>query len=205
MSWSGGRGPSADHGSPPGKRMSIGRSPAHGDAVSGFSSSPHGDGSAARIDSGGGDVGHRVGVVGAVLGHVERRRRVEDRLAVLDRDHATRGEAATFTDAVDVEDDRHVRVAGPQEVRVHRMDPAPGVDGAARGHQALRQHLAAEDPLARVLRAQAAEQVDFELLELEEVDQVVDRSAHAAKLLQPSPAFTRRRRSPSRAARGRRS
>ena len=59
-----------------------------------------------------GDVGHRVGVVGALLGHVERRRHVEDRLAVLDRDDPPGGEAAAVADAVDVEDDRHVGSPG---------------------------------------------------------------------------------------------
>ena len=78
-----------------------------------------------------GRVGHRVLVLGAGLGDVERRRQVEDRAAVLDRDDAPGREAAAVADAVDVEDDRDARVAGPQEVRVQRVHVAL-VDGAAR-------------------------------------------------------------------------
>ena len=58
-----------------------------------------------------GRVGHRVLVLGPGLGHVERRREVEDRAAVLDRDDPPGREAAAVADAVDVEDDRDARVA----------------------------------------------------------------------------------------------
>ena len=76
---------------------------------------------------------------------------MEDRLAVLDRDDAARGEAAAVADAVDLVDDRDARIAGPQEVGVQRVRE-PAFDGAARGHQRLSRHLAAEDALALLLR-----------------------------------------------------
>ena len=85
------------------------------------------------------------------------------------------GEAAAVADAVDVEDDRDPRVAGPQEVRVQRVHVAL-VDRAARGDQRLRRHLAAEHPLAVLVGAQPAEQVHLELLEAP-----ADRSARPAR------------------------
>ena len=59
-----------------------------------------------------GRVGHRVLMLGPGLVDVERRREVEDRAAVLDRDDAPRREAVAVADAVDVVDDRDARVAG---------------------------------------------------------------------------------------------
>ena len=93
-----------------------------------------------------GRVGHRVLVLRARLGDVERRRQVEDRLAVLDRDHTPRREAAAVADAVDVVDDRHPRVARPQEVGVQRVHVAV-VDGPSRRDQRLPRDLPAEHPL----------------------------------------------------------
>ena len=124
-------------------------------------------------------VRHRVLVLGALLEHVERRRQVEDRLAVLDRDDAARREAAAVTDAVDVVDDRHARVAGSQEVRVERVHE-PVLDRATRGDQRLPGDLAAEHALAVLVRAEPAEQIDLELLQLQQFDQLVERSSHEA-------------------------
>ena len=66
--------------------------------------------------------GHRDLVVGSGLAHVEARLQVEDRTAVLDRDHAAGDEALAVADPVDLVQDRDRRVAGTQEVRVQRVD-----------------------------------------------------------------------------------
>ncbi len=55
------------------------------------------------------------------------------------------------------------------------MDGPVGVDSAAGGDEGLRGDLTAEDPLAVLVGAEPAEQVHLERLELEEVEQVVQR------------------------------
>ena len=52
--------------------------------------------------------------------------------------------------------------------------PAGDVDRAAGRHQRLADHLAAEHALPADLRRAAAEQVDLELLEVEDVQQVLN-------------------------------
>ncbi len=128
-------------------------------------------------ESAAGTSGMSVEVLEAVLVDVERRRHVEDRLAVLDGDDAPGGEAAAVADAVDVVDDRHLGVAELEEVGVHRMHPAVGVDGASCGHQRLGEHLAAVDPVTVAVEALTPEQVDLERLEVEKGDQIVERSS----------------------------
>ena len=103
-------------------------------------------------------------------------RQVEDRPAVLDRDDAAGREAAAVADAVDVVDDRDARIAGPQEVRVQRMHVPVGVDGSPRRDQRLPRDLTAEHALTILVGAHAAEQVHLELLELEQVDEIVERA-----------------------------
>src|SRR6516164_308759 len=55
---------------------------------------------------------------------VKRHRHGVNRLSVLDRDHAPRGEALAVADAVDLVDDRHLGVAGEQEIGVQRVRQA---------------------------------------------------------------------------------
>ena len=57
------------------------------------------------------------------------------------------------------------------------------LDGAARGDERLARDLTAEHALAVLVRAQAAEQVHLELLELEEFDQLVERGSHVTPIL----------------------
>ncbi len=66
--------------------------------------------------------------------------------------------------------------------RVHEaaLDRPSGRD------QGLARHLAAEDPLAVLLRAAPAEDVHLELLEVEELDQVVERCVHAVSTVKQS-------------------
>jgi hypothetical protein len=100
-----------------------------------------------------GRVRHRHLVVEAVLVGVEARLQVEDRLAVLDGHDATRGERPSVANAVDLVQDRRVRIAGPQEVRVQRVDEAGRtivgrvLDGSSCGDESLAGDLATEHAL----------------------------------------------------------
>ena len=124
-----------------------------------------------------GHVGHVELVLEARLVAVERRLHVEDRAAVLDRDDAARREALPVADAVDLVEDRDLRVTGAKEVRVQRVHPAV-LDGATRGDERLGGDLAAEDPLALLVGLGAAEDVDLDLLEVEEADELVEVVGH---------------------------
>ena len=99
-------------------------------------------------------------------------------MAVLARGDAPRGEALAVAHAVDVVDDRHLGIAGQQEIGVHRMRRRGRLDRAHRRDQRLADHLAAEHALPADLRRAAAEQVDLELLEIEDGEQVVDGGGH---------------------------
>ena len=55
---------------------------------------------------------------------LERRFEREDRAAVLDRDHAARGEAGAVARAVDLVKDRHLGIAGAQKIGVQGMAQA---------------------------------------------------------------------------------
>ena len=95
-------------------------------------------------------------------------------MAVLDRDHAAGGEALAVADAVDLVDDRHLRVAGEQEIGVQRMRRAlrHALDGAASRDQRLADDLAAEHALPAALRRAAAKEVYLERLEIEDGDEI---------------------------------
>ena len=58
---------------------------------------------------------------------------------------------------------------------MERVHGTVGVDGAAGGDERLRGDLPAEDALGVLVGAEPAEQVDLEHLELEQVEQVVQR------------------------------
>ena len=73
---------------------------------------------------------------------------------------------------------------------MQRVDVA-AVHGAARGDQRLPGHLAAEDPLAVLLRAPAAEDVHLELLQVEERDQPVECGGHGQLFVFSDDAFSR--------------
>ncbi len=72
------------------------------------------------------------------------------------------------------------------------------LDGAAGGDQRLADHLAAEDALPADLRAVAAEQVDLEPLEIEDLKEVVDGAGHAEGLASDGAACGRALAAPSR-------
>ena len=79
-------------------------------------------------------------------------------------------------------------VARTQEVRVERVHGNLGVDGAAGGDERLREHLPAEHADPSLFEAHPAEQVHFEALEIEHVDQIVERGTHNRQ-----PTLPRRR------------
>ena len=64
---------------------------------------------------------------------------------------------------------------GPQEVRVQRVHGPVRLHGAPGRDQGLPGDLAAEDPRRAVRRADAAEQVQLEPLEVEQRDELVER------------------------------
>ena len=103
-------------------------------------------------------------------------------MAVLARGDAPRGETLAVADAVDVVDDRHLGIAGQQEIGVHGMR-RPALDGAHRGDQRLADHLSAKDALPADLRRAAAEQVHLERLEIEDGEQILDGGGHGSGTL----------------------
>ena len=110
---------------------------------------------------------------------------VEDGLAVLDGHHPAGGEGAAVADPVDLVEDGHVGVPGAQEVGVQRVHAAP-LDGAPRRHERLGRHLAPEHPLAVLVGAHAAEDVDLDGLDVEQLDEEVQRVAHHHILAGPT-------------------
>ena len=130
--------------------------------------------------------GHGQLVVEAGLVAVEAGLEVEDDLAVLDGHDASGGEALAVADAVDLVQDRHGRVARPQEVGVQGVH-RPGGHRARRGHEGLAGDLAAEDPLAVLVGGDTAEDVHLDGLEVEDGDQLVERSAHRESLAGAAP------------------
>ena len=71
-------------------------------------------------------------------------------------------------DPVDLVEDRHPNVARSQEVRVQRVDAAPGLDRASRRDQRL-PYLAAEHPLPVLVGRDAPEDVHLDRLEVEQL------------------------------------
>ena len=104
---------------------------------------------------------------------MKRHQHGKNRLAVLARGDAPRGEALAVPHAIDVVDDRHLGIAGEQEIGVHGMR-RPRLHVAHGGRPRLADHLAAEYALPARLRAVAAEQIDVEPLEIEKIEQILD-------------------------------
>jgi hypothetical protein len=108
---------------------------------------------------------------------VEARLEVEDRAAVLDRDDPACGEAAPVADPVDVVENGDERVAGAQEIGVQRVhQSARIVDRPRRRDQRLTGDLSAKHALAVLVGGTTAEEVHLDRLEVEEVDQIVERT-----------------------------
>jgi hypothetical protein len=101
-------------------------------------------------------------------------------MAVLDRNHAPRGEAAAVANAIHFIDDRYFRIAADQEVGVQRMrrPRRDVVDGAACRHQRLTEHLTPEHALPARLRGAPAKQIHFERFKVENPDQILNGGSH---------------------------
>src|SRR5438445_16206 len=113
---------------------------------------------------------------------VERHQEIKDSPPVLHRDHPPHDERAPVADAVDLEEDKHPRVAGAEEVRVQRVH-APPLHSAPRRHQRLPGDLPAEHLLPLLVQTTAAEDVLLDLLQVEEAEQVVEGCGHAGRRL----------------------
>ena len=124
------------------------------------------------------NVGHLVLVVElGFLVVVKRHDHREDRVAVLDRGYPAGRIALAVAQPLDLVNNRNLRIAGQDEIAMQRMRQ-PALDGAARRHHRLSDHLSAEYPLPARLRAVAAEQVHLERLDIEDGDQVDDAFGH---------------------------
>ena len=87
---------------------------------------------------------HRHLVFGAVLRLLERRDHRQQRLVVLERVGAARGERPPVAQPLHLKGDRSRRVARAQEVAVHGVGVSFSVNGAPGGDERLGEHLAAK-------------------------------------------------------------
>ena len=115
-------------------------------------------------------LGHRVLVVQAVLGRLERGGHRQDRLTLLHRHHPARREALAVEVARHLVHDREILVARPHEIGVKRMRIL-ALDRSLRRLQRLRDHLSAEHPPAATRLAGAAIQIGIEHLDVEQRDE----------------------------------
>jgi hypothetical protein len=86
---------------------------------------------------------------------------------------------AAVADPVDLVDDRDSRIARPQEISLERMY-GPVRYGARGGHERLRDHLAAENPLPADLRRPPPIKVHFDRFQIQDLKQGGD-GAHLVK------------------------
>ncbi len=71
---------------------------------------------------------------------------------------------------------------------MQRVDVAVGVHRAGRRHQRLARHLAAEHALAVLVGLGAAEDVDLDRFEIEQLDEVAQRVRHGGHSARTHPA-----------------
>ena len=111
---------------------------------------------------------------------------------MLARGDATRRETLAVADAIDVIDDWNFWIARQQEVRMHRVRRAAGIDSADRRDESLPDNLTTKDPLPADLRQAAEEQVHFERFEVEDIEQILYGGQHEeARMVKgyPQPAM----------------
>ena len=112
----------------------------------------------------------------AVFRHLETGGHVEDRPAFLDGDDPPCGEAGTIAIALHLVDDGQFRIAGPDEIAVQAVAQTALFHSAAGGHQRLRNHLAAINSDPSLIGGLAAEQIGFDLLQIEQAEQTGNRA-----------------------------
>ena len=123
----------------------------------------------------------------AFFSHLEAGRQVEYLLAVLDRYDAACGEAAAIACVVHLIDDRNLGVAGTNEIGVQGM-AHPVFHRTLGCYQGLRDDLPAKYPLiGALIRALAAKQVQFQLLNVQQFQQVSNRIRHRAPSVSHRP------------------
>ena len=99
---------------------------------------------------------------------------MEDGPTVLDGHHAPGREGPAVAYAVDLVLHRDTGISRPQEVGVEGVDGAVVVDGSRCRDQRLPGHLTAEDSLAILVGIDAAEDVDLDRLQVQQIDEGVD-------------------------------
>ena len=117
------------------------------------------------------DVRDEVLVLQPVLGHLERTGEIENLLTVLDRGHPPGGETLAVARAIDLIEDRHGRVARPDEIAVHRV-AGPILDRLIGREKRLRDHMAAEDSRAPILGRRPPEKVHLNPFQRQAVGQL---------------------------------
>ena len=104
-------------------------------------------------------------MIDAVLGRLERRREIENRSSVLDRDDAPRRKTAAVTRALDLVDDRDPGIAGAHEIGVQGMH-GPVLEGTDRRDQRLADIEGAFGPVLAPLARLVEEQAELDALDL---------------------------------------
>src|SRR6185295_8321601 len=99
-------------------------------------------------------------------------------MTVLAGRDAARRETLPVADAIDVVDDRNFWIARQQEIGVHGVWRAAGIDGTYRRDESLTDDLAPKNPLPADLGRTAAEQIHFERFEIENIEQVLHGRRH---------------------------
>ena len=102
------------------------------------------------------------------LGRLERRGKIQDRAAVLNRDNPSHRKGAAVAGAIDVIDDGRLDVPAAQEVGMQGMRP-PVFYGVMSGGQRLAQHLPAKYLGTADIAALAAKNILFDTLEPQEM------------------------------------
>ena len=116
-------------------------------------------------------------MVQSALHGLERCGQIEDLGAVLNGDHAARGEMVAVARTIDFVDDGRIEVAAAQEIGVQGVRVA-SLDGGRRRHQRLPQHLAAENLGTPDVAALSAEKIILEPLERHDFDQILEQPVH---------------------------
>src|SRR5262249_17811134 len=120
---------------------------------------------------------HRTLTIDRDFRDLKRCGHVEDLLAVLDCDDATRRKARAVTTAIDFVHDRMIGIARAQEVRVQRMHAAL-LDRRVRCRERLPEYLPAEYAAMAGIATLASEEVELEAFQLQYFQQVGEDGIH---------------------------
>ncbi len=124
-----------------------------------------------------GHIGHHGMMLKPFFGDLERRGKIKDRPAVLNRDDAAIGEAAAIARTVNLVDYGRPDVSPAQKIGVQRVSNAV-IHGMLRSRQRLTHHLTAENLWAADITAVAAENIVLDALELQQRNQVFEGRIH---------------------------